>query len=74
VPAAGRAACGAYSGFGGEGGEQRLHDGLHAALERLEHHVAGEAVGDDDVDVVGHDVAALDVADEVDARRAPSSS
>ena len=32
--------------------------------ERLEGDVAGEPVGDDDVDLVGHHVAALDVADE----------
>ena len=42
-----------------------------AAFERLEHDVAGEAVGDDDVDVVGQHVAALDVADEV---RGPASA
>ncbi len=59
--------------------EQGLDERLDAALERLQHDVAGEPVGDDDVDVVGHEVAALDVADEVDAaapspgaRRSPS--
>ena len=38
------------------------------ALEQLEHDVAGEAVGDDDVDRAERDVAALDVAGEAQAR------
>ena len=38
------------------------------ALEQLEHDVAGEAVGDDDVDGAERDVAALDVAGEEQAR------
>ena len=37
------------------------------ALDRLEGHVAREAVGDDDVDDAIHDVAALDVAVEAHA-------
>ncbi len=37
------------------------------ALDRLERHVAGEAVGDDDVDEAIHDVASLDVAVEAQA-------
>ena len=36
---------------GVEGAEERADQGPHAALEGLEGHVAGEAVGDDDVDV-----------------------
>ena len=44
-----------------------------AALEGLERDVAGEAVGDDDVDRVGHEVAALDVADERRRPRPPAS-
>ena len=35
-------------------------------LAALEQHVADEAVADDDVDIVGEDVAAFDVADEVE--------
>ena len=49
---------------GAEGAEDRVHEGAHRTLEGLEHDVAGEAVGDDDIDVGRHDVAALDVADE----------
>ena len=51
-----------------ERGEQRPDDRPHTTLERLQHDVAGEPVGHDDVDAVGHDVATFDVADEVDAR------
>ena len=52
---------------GGHRPQQRLGDHLHGALEGLQHDVAGEPVGDDDVDGVGRDVAPFDVADEVDA-------
>src|SRR5688572_22169205 len=38
-------------------------------LGQLEHHVAGEAVGDDHVHLAPQDVPALDVADEVHVRR-----
>ncbi len=38
-------------------------------LQRLQHDVAGETVGDDDVGGLAHHVAALDVADEVDTGR-----
>ena len=52
-----------------EGAEQllggHLHDELEDALADLEHHVADEAVGDDDVARALVDVAALDVADEL---------
>ena len=51
-------------GVRAEGAEDGVDERAHAALERLEHDVAGEAVGDDHVDVGGHHVAALDVADE----------
>src|SRR3546814_5083736 len=44
--------------------EQAVDEALHPALEGLERHVAGEAVGDDHVDGVGEDVAPFDVADE----------
>src|SRR5690606_25425264 len=54
---------------GVEGLEQAVDQPLHPALERLERHVAGEAVGDHDVDGVGEDVATLDVADEGPPRR-----
>ena len=37
-----------------------------APSDGLEHDVAGEAVGDHDVDVAGEDVAPLDVADELE--------
>ena len=37
---------------------------LRHALGRLQHHVAGEAVGDDDVGLVLEELARLDVADE----------
>jgi hypothetical protein len=42
-------------------------DGLRRALDGLERHVAGEAVGDDHVDQAVHDVAAFDVAVEAHA-------
>ena len=40
------------------------------ALERLQGHVAGEAVGHDHVDLAGQQVAALDVAGEADRQAA----
>ena len=55
--------------LGAERVEQRGDDGLHPTFERLQHDVAGEAVGHADVDVGAHHVAALDVADEVEAGR-----
>ena len=58
------------------GQDLALDDGVdrrRRALGRLEHDVAGEAVGDHDVDLAAEDVAPLDVADElevlVDRRR-----
>ena len=54
--------------------EERADERFMPPSRRLQRDVAGEAVGDHDVDVVGHEVAALDVADEVDARRAARSS
>ena len=42
---------------------------LRRALHHLQRDVAGEAVGDDDVDLRRRQVAALDVAGEVDPRR-----
>jgi len=53
----------------GEGGAQLGRREPHRPFERLERHVAGEAVGDDHVDGAGHQVAALDVAREVERQR-----
>ncbi len=53
--------------FRGERLEQRRQDDPHAALERLQHDVAGEPVGHDHIGRLAHHVAALDVADEADA-------
>ena len=39
---------------------------LHAAFQCLEYHIAGEAVGDHHINIAGHDVAPLHIADEVD--------
>ena len=55
-----------------------VQDRLRRALDALEHDVAGEAVGDDDVDLAAEDVAPLDVADVVEVgaagrRRAPAA-
>src|ERR1700730_4925074 len=47
-----------------EHAEDELDGGAQRALERLEHDVAGETVGHDDVDRSVHEVAALDVAVE----------
>ena len=44
---------------------RHLHDELEDALADLEHDVADEAVGDDDVARALVDVAAFDVADEL---------
>jgi hypothetical protein len=45
-----------------EHAEDELHGRPEGALERLEHDVAGEPIGDDDVDRPVHQVAPLDVA------------
>jgi hypothetical protein len=65
-----------YSGVEANASSIAADHGLHATLERLQHDVAGEAVGDDDVDVGRHDVASLDVADERRCRppTAPAAS
>ena len=49
--------------------EQCGDDAAERSLEGLQDHVAGESIGDHHVDVIGHQIAAFDVADEVDARR-----
>jgi hypothetical protein len=53
-----------------EGGAQFGRREPHRSFERLQRHVAGEPVGDDHVDRAGHQVAALDVAREVERQRA----
>ncbi len=52
-----------------DGGSYFAHDVVGHAFHRLDDDVAGEAVGDDDVRLCEGDVAALEVADEVDVRR-----
>src|SRR6185295_9778289 len=52
------------------GAPDRIGDGAGGALERLQDDVAGEPVGDDDVDLGIEELAALDVAGEADPRRA----
>ena len=54
-------------GFGVERAEQRPDDRQQRPFEGLEHDVASEPVGHADVDIGAHDVAPLDIADEVDA-------
>ena len=44
---------------------ERLDDSFERAFHGLERDVAGETIGDHDVDAVGHDVPALHVAHEV---------
>ena len=51
---------------GARGAADRVADRARGALQRLQGDVAGEAVGDDDVGRPGEQVAALDVADELD--------
>ena len=58
---------------GGEHLEQGVHEEAQRPLERLERHVAGEAVGHDDVGGCVQEVAPLDVADEARCRRACAS-
>ena len=55
-------------GRGAEGVADELCVELGRALDRLQRDVAGEAVGDDDVDDAGTDVVALDEAVEEDRR------
>ena len=58
--------------LGGDGAGKRLlehsDDGVHHALADFQGHVADEAVADDDVDVAAEEVAALDVAHEVEGQ------
>src|SRR5439155_25597181 len=51
-------------------GAQRVEDVLDRPLEQLQRDVAGEAVGDDDVRRAAQQLAALDVALEVELARA----
>src|SRR5262245_14615374 len=48
--------------------KQRFH-GLYQSLARLQYHVAGEPVADDDVRRSAVDFTTLDVADEIERRR-----
>ena len=44
---------------------QQVHNGARGPFHGLEDDVPGEAIGDHDVDGVGHDVPALDITDEL---------
>src|SRR5712692_3563311 len=60
----------AYSGEDGmlEGGPQELAEEPRRAFRRLEGDIAGEAIGDDDIDGPGGNVVAFDEAVELDRR------